>query len=96
MEGRCHAGESLACFVAGRVRSTGGSLGEGGGPFTVLEERLGEIELEYDVQLSRPHQLERALQERGGGALIAPPQRAAPGSGQSPACPLRQLGIGLP
>ena len=71
--------ERLACFVACRPCPLGGGVGNRCGLRAVPEERLGEVELEHDVQARRPGQLERTLEQTGGGAFVAAPERAAAG-----------------
>ena len=77
--GGADAGEGLACLVAGCACPLGGGVGDRGGLRAVSRERLGEVELEHDVQARRAGQLERPLEQPGGGPLVAAPERASAG-----------------
>ena len=80
VKGGADAGEHLACLVSGRSSPLGG---RGGNccSFSVvpLEERLGEVELEHDVQPRRPGQLERPLEQPFGGPVVSARERAPAG-----------------
>ncbi len=95
MVGGADTRERLACLVAGCPRSLGGGVGNRCGLRAVPEERLSEVELEHDVHPRRPGQLERTLEQSGGGALVAPPERAPAGGGEPLARALRKRCVGL-
>jgi hypothetical protein len=58
--------------------------------------RLGEVELEHDVEACRPGQLECALEQPGGGPIVAPRERAAAGGCEALAGTFGQPRVGLP
>ena len=79
--GGLDTGQRLDCLVTGPACPLCGGVGNCRGPFCeVPRERLGEVELEHDVQACRPGQLEGALEQAGGGSLVAAPERAPAGN----------------
>ena len=93
---RRRRGRALARLVAGRPRPLGGGVGDRGGLRAVpTEERCGEVELEHDVEARRPGQLERPLEQPGGGPVVAPPERAAAGGREPLAGAFGQGRVGL-
>ena len=86
-------GERLAGLVAGPASPLGRPLGDR----CCLARRLcnREIELEVNIELQRPGQLECPLKQRGGRSMVVPPEGAAAGGGEMLARPLGDSRGGL-
>ena len=95
--GRADAGEQLTRLVAGRPRPLGGGVGDRGGSRGGPEaSALARSSSSIDVEPRRPGQLERALEQPGGGALVAAPERAAAGGREPLARAFGERRVGLP
>ena len=81
---------------AARARSAAASAIAAALSAVPLEVRLGEVELEHDVQARRPGQRERTLEQRGGGRHVAATDRAPAGGGELLAGALAERGVGVP
>ena len=60
------------------------------------QERLGEVELQVDVETQRPRQLERPREQPGRRAIIGAPKGPPTGGGQSITGTQRESRVGLP
>jgi hypothetical protein len=71
-------GERRRGIVAGLAGPLAGGVGDRrSSPRFHERDRLGEIDLQMDVESKRSRQLQRALEQRRGPSLVAPPERAA-------------------
>ena len=94
VEGGHGTGKGLTGLIPGGAGSLRSGVGDIDG-FSVQLESLGEVEFERDIQPQRPRQVERSVEQPGGGTVVAPPERAPAGGGKSLARALRLRVIGL-
>jgi hypothetical protein len=79
------AGDRLASFVADSVGSFGGGVGNCRSLRGLVPvERYGEIELEVDVELERPPQLQGPAEQATGGWVVPGPEDAPPRDSRGP------------
>ena len=91
------AGQRLAGLVACCLCLHGRGLGDRRCSLRSDDaDGVGEVDLQVDVTPDRPGQPQRATHQRGGGALVAAPERPAAGGGEPLSRPLGEAVVRLP